>query len=138
MDKEMEALWANDTWKKVKYASNTRFLGSHWVYDIKYNEFGEVYKFKARLVARGDRQVAGLDYGETFAATAQMRTVRILITLALIFGGTVSHCDISNAFTNGELKEELCMSAPPGYPNTPGIMLRVIKSLYGLCQASRV
>jgi hypothetical protein len=138
MDKEIEALWANDTWTKVKYVAGTRFLGSHWVYDVKFNEVGNVYKFKARLVARGDRQVAGLDYGETFAATAQMRTVRILITLALIFGGTVTHCDISNAFTNGELKEELYMSALPGYPNDSGIMLRVVKSLYGLCQASRV
>jgi hypothetical protein len=89
-------------------------------------------------VVRGDRQIPGVDYGETFAATAQMRTFRLLLCLGQILGGTVTHCDISNAFTNGILEEELYMRSPPGYPATRGTMLKLIKSLYGLCQASRV
>jgi hypothetical protein len=116
----------------------TEFLGAHWVLDIKYNEKGGVYCFKCRLVARGDKQLPGLDYGETFAATAQIRTVRILVTLGLIFNATLTHCDISNAFTNGKLEEEIYLRAPYGYPSAPGMMLRLLKSLYGFCQASRV
>ena len=129
MDREMDALKYMGTWESVKYKNGTRFLGAMWVYDIKYLGDGSVYKFKARLVARGDRQVPGLDYNETFAATAQMRTVRLLAVLSLVFNATLTHCDISNAFTNGDLEEEIYMKSPPGYPGTPGTMLRLRKSL---------
>ena len=138
MDQEMKALRKMGTWIQVPYRKNTRMLGAMWVYDIKYNADLSVYKFKARLVARGDRQIPGLDYGETFAATAQMRTVRLLCVLALVFRAKLTHVDISNAFTNGELDEELYLRHPPGYPGTPGTMLKLMKSIYGLCQASRV
>jgi hypothetical protein len=134
----MAALHYMGTWEETPYVPGTRQLGAMWVHDIKYNDKGGVYKFKARLVARGDRQIPGTDFGDTFAATAQMRTVRLLVVLGLIFKADLTHCDISNAFTNGELEEELYMRSPPGYPGAQGMMLRLLKSLYGLRQASRI
>ena len=36
---------------------------------------------KARLVAQGYSQIEGVEYDETFAPTARMESIRILLTL---------------------------------------------------------
>ena len=47
--------------------------------------------------------------------------------------------DISHAFINGKLEEEIYMCQPEGYHfGNPGDVLRLRKSLYGLKQAPRV
>lgn len=49
--------------------------------------------------------------------------------------------DISNAFLNGELEEEIYMTLPEGYADKGGLPPRAIcrlkKSIYGLKQASK-
>jgi hypothetical protein len=47
--------------------------------DIKRNERGSIERYKARIVAKGFRQVAGRDYDEVFAPTAQDASFRILL-----------------------------------------------------------
>ena len=47
--------------------------------------------------------------------------------------------DISHAFINGELEEEIYMEQPDGFHfGNPGDVLKLVKSLYGLKQAGRV
>ena len=41
---------------------NMKVFGRKWVFALKRNEFGEVEKFKARLVALGYRQKYAVDY----------------------------------------------------------------------------
>jgi hypothetical protein len=53
-----------------------------WVFTYKFNEDGYLYKFKARLVVRGDLQQ---DYGDTYAATLAAKIFRCLIALAAAF-----------------------------------------------------
>jgi hypothetical protein len=138
MDREIEGLQANNTWEEVPYVPNRKILSGHWVYDIKRNSSNSVKYFKARWVAHGNKQIEGTDYNETFAATSQMRTARILICLSVLYGCPITHADISNAFTNGILEEEIYMMHPGGMARTPGKVLKLIKSIYGLKQASRV
>ena len=45
---------------------------------------GTLDKHKARLVARGFTQKAGIDYDETFAPTARMTTIRIVLALSAL------------------------------------------------------
>ncbi|GIL51635.1 hypothetical protein Vafri_7582, partial [Volvox africanus] len=53
-------------------------------------------------------------------------------------GLQVHQLDVATAFLNGELREEIWMKEPPGYESkTPGMACRLLRSIYGLRQASR-
>ncbi|CAA7021352.1 unnamed protein product [Microthlaspi erraticum] len=72
-----------------------------------------------------------------------MVTVKMILALAAKKGWILHQLDISNAFLNGDITEEIYMDLPPGYAERKGdsipanAVLRLKKSLYGLKQASR-
>lgn len=72
-----------------------------------------------------------------------MATVKLLLKFSASKKWFPNQLDISNAFLNGDLEEEIFMSLPEGYPDRKGISLppkvvyRLKKSIYGLKQASR-
>ena len=64
---------------------------------------------------------------------------RFVVGIAIHKGIDLYQYDISNAFLNGKLEEELYMTFPPGYPSeNQGTVVRLLKGLYGLKQASRI
>ncbi|KAK4704691.1 hypothetical protein P7C70_g1518, partial [Phenoliferia sp. Uapishka_3] len=137
--KELAMLRAMGTWdpSPVSLPAQRRALLSKWVLLIKRDDEGRVIKYKARLVARGDMQTEGLDYTETFAATVRQSSVRAIIALAAQNGWALQQFDVSSAYLHGTLKEEVYLRQPPGFgdDSNPSGVLRLRKSLYGLCQA---
>ena len=46
---------------------------------------GNVHIHKSRLVAKGFRQVQGVDYDETFSPVAMLKSIRIILAIAAYF-----------------------------------------------------
>lgn len=53
MDKEIQALELNHTWKLTPLLPGKTPIGCKWVYRIKLKADGTVERYKARLVAKG-------------------------------------------------------------------------------------
>ena len=64
---EMQALENNDTWKLVPLPPGKTLVGYRWVYTVKVGPNGEVDRLKDRSVAKGYKQIYGLDYCDTFS-----------------------------------------------------------------------
>ncbi|GJR82122.1 retrovirus-related pol polyprotein from transposon RE1 [Tanacetum coccineum] len=136
---EMHALKINATWDLVPRPTNANVVGSKWVFRTKFHSDGTVDRFKARLVAQGFTQVLGLDYSATFSPVVHASTVRIVLSLAVLYKWPLHQLDVKNAFLNGNLTDTVFMEQPPGFINTkfPNHVCRLKKALYGLKQAPR-
>nr|GEV78144.1 retrovirus-related Pol polyprotein from transposon TNT 1-94 [Tanacetum cinerariifolium] len=110
-----------------------------WIYKIKLDEYGDVLKNKAWLVAKVYQQEEGIDFKESFAPVACIKAIRIFITNAVSKNMTIYQMDLKTTFLNGELKEELYVSQPKGFVD-PDYLTHVYclkKAIYGLKQAPR-
>nr|AAT38799.2 Gag-pol polyprotein, putative [Solanum demissum] len=97
---------------------------------VKVGSDGTVDRLKARLVA---------DYGETFSPITKIASVRLLISLTVMYHWPLHQLDIKNAFLHGELAEEVYMEQPPGFvaQGESNLVCRLKRSLYGLKQSLR-
>ncbi|GJZ26191.1 retrovirus-related pol polyprotein from transposon TNT 1-94 [Tanacetum coccineum] len=107
--------------------------------EVKTDEFGEVLKNKARLVAQGFRQEEGIDFEKSFASVARIEAIRIFVANVAHKNMTIYQIDVKTAFLNGELKEEVYVSQPEGFvdQDNPSHVYKLKKALYGLKQAPR-
>ncbi|KAK4265765.1 hypothetical protein QN277_026778 [Acacia crassicarpa] len=138
MKEEYEALCRNHTWVLVPHQGQ-KLVDCKWVFKTKFKSDGSILKHKARLVANGFQQSAGIDYGETFSPVVKPTTILLILTLAVTFRWQIRQLDVNNAFLNGYLKEDVFMSQLPGFRDSkhPGFICKLTKAIYGLKQAPR-
>jgi hypothetical protein len=137
IEKEISALELNGTWKETVPPKGSNIVTSKWVFTVKTGVDGTIERFKARLVARGFTQEYGVDYEETFAPTVRMDTLRLFLATVAMEDLELHQVDVNNAFTESDLKETIYMSPPSGTQTSPGTVLQIQRSLYGLKQAAR-
>lgn len=70
----MKALKKNETWKLIIPPTGKKFVGSKWVFTVKYMVDGSIERHKARLVAKVFTQTYGV---------AKMNTIKILLSCAV-------------------------------------------------------
>ena len=89
---------------------------------------GPIERYKACLIAQGFSQQPGWDYVESFAPTIRLSAVRALFALVAADDLECNSIDITTAFRNGDLEEEIYMKPPEGYEQySRDGRLRVIK-----------
>ena len=137
MIEEYQSILQNDVWDIVPRPKEKSMVSSKWLYKIKYAGDGSIEKHKARFVAWGFSQKAGIDYEETFAPIARFTLVRTIIAIVVAKGWKVHQMDVKIAFLNGVINEEVYQ--PEGFviKDKNLYVCKLKKTLYGLKQASR-
>ncbi|GJZ57137.1 retrotransposon protein, putative, ty1-copia subclass, partial [Tanacetum coccineum] len=88
---------------------------------------------------KGYTQLYGVDYEETFSPVADIRAIRILISIVAFYDYEIWKMDVKTAFLNGYLDKDIYMVQPEGFvdPNHPRKVCKLQRSIYGLKQALR-
>ncbi|GJZ74271.1 putative RNA-directed DNA polymerase [Tanacetum coccineum] len=139
MNAEMQSMKDNQVWHLVVLPPNGKTVGSKWIFKKKTDMDGNVYTYKARLVAKRFTQTYRVDYEETFSPIADIRAIRILIAIAAFYEYEIWQMDVKTAFLNGYLDEDIYMVQLKGFidPKHPRKVCKLQRSIYDLKQASR-
>lgn len=136
MEAELDALSTMGTWMPAKLPPGRKLIGTRWLYKRKRNAAGWVVKHKGRVIAQGWSQRPGFDFEKSFAPTARIASVRLVLIVAATRGMIVEQGDVSNAFLNSKIDRDIYVRAPEGYKLPPGFdCLQLLKALYGTRQA---
>ncbi len=136
MDKEKQSLDENKVFNMVPLPQGFKIVGGRWVYAYKLDVFGNIISYKARLVAQGFTQRAGIDYDETYAPVARTNSSRLFLAYVNAKKFVLAQADVKTADLNGEMMQEVYMLVPKGFDNPKGHVFRIRKSLYGLKQSA--
>ncbi len=138
-NEELKSFKALHVFKEVPKTSSLKnhIVGGRWVFTVKKEISGEKFKirFKARLVARGFKQVPGEDYFNTYAPVSKLDSFRLVLSLAVMCDWKICQLDAKNAFLNGKLDCTVYFQPPEGVDIKPGNVWMLNRSVYGLKQA---
>jgi transposase InsO family protein len=141
MKSEMDALVANGTWDLASLPAGRKAVGSKWVFKTKRNAKGDIIRHKARLVAKGFTQVQGVDFTDTFAPVARFTSFRLLLSIAAQEDWLLEQTDVSTAFLNAELKEQIYMDQAELFEvrgeGGEKLVCLLKRGIYGLKQSPR-
>ena len=128
------------------YGINTKVVPLGLYLTEKYDENGNLLREKARAAVKGHKgnMQKGVHYFETYAATPQPETARILVCIAVQFNWQRRAWDVELAYAWADIpvNERLALAYPKGcerYHPTTGEPLYIIlmKNLYGDPAAGR-
>ena len=138
-------------WEVVDRQDWMNVIPSTWAFKRKRYPDGSVKKLKARFCARGDFQVEGIDFFETFAPVVNWTTVRLMLILSIVLNLATVQVDYTAAFLHAPIDRDpnwnsmtrqerersgVYVEMPRGF-GQDGKVLKLIRSLYGLKQAPR-
>ena len=137
MKDEIDSLYDNDTWSVVTLPEGKSVVGGKWVFNIKLDKSNNITKYKARYVARGFSQVSGIDYYDTFAPTARLTTIRVLMQCIVQYDLIIHQMDVKTAYLHADIDCDIYLEQPAGFEIPGNKVCHLKKSLYGLKQSSR-
>jgi hypothetical protein len=130
--KELDTLLKMGTFELVDKVEGEEYdpLPLQFVYKLKVKDGDfDHCTYKARLVVRGNLQYEH-EYGDTYAPTAKLWTVRTLAALAAQEGMALKKFDLTGAFLVADMDRKLYVEIP-GYGIPDGKALLLKKALYG-------
>ncbi|CAH2083465.1 unnamed protein product [Euphydryas editha] len=138
MEEELKSFEENEAWEVVDRPDKATIVKCKWVFKKKLDSEKKV-RYRARLVAKGFTQMAGIDYKETFSPVLRYSTLRLLFALSVNYNLDITHLDVTTAFLNGHLSETVYMCLPDNLvcTNKENKVLKLKKAIYGLKQSAR-
>jgi hypothetical protein len=104
---EIETLERIQAWTVVPRTNDiTNVLPSTWTFKVKRDPDESVKKFKGCFCARGNKQIHGVDFFETYSLVVQWMTIRLMLVLECILDLCSKQGDITCAFLHASLGKD--------------------------------
>jgi hypothetical protein len=126
---------SNGTWELVDLHADRTVVTHMWIFKIKSNTMGEVSRFKARFVAKGCSQRAGLDNTEIFSPAIRMASLRLSLAIATAMDIDLYQFDIYTAFLYAPITEDVYIREPLGLCDNTRKVCHLKRCMYGLKQS---
>jgi len=138
MKLEIATLEAIDAWSVIDRLDH-HVIASTWAFKCKHFPDGLIKKFKTRFCARGDQQIKGIDFFETYAPVVQWTTILLMFILEILLVLKLKQGDdITCAFLQANLEpgENVNVDMPLSFAqylkDGTKKCLKLKKTLYGL------
>ena len=110
MESEYISLATNNTRELVPYLGTMNVIGCMWKFKLERDATGNIKKYMARLVARGDQQEP--DYNSAFAPTVRYTSLRVIFSIACINDWETEQMDVISSFLNVDVESEIYTNQP--------------------------
>ena len=81
----MRSMYENKVWTLIDLPNDRRAVEIQWIFKRKTDADSSVTIYKARIVAKGFRQVQGADYDESFSHVSMLKFVRIMLAIVAFY-----------------------------------------------------
>src|SRR4051812_10396566 len=85
MKSEMGSMYENKVWTLIDLPNDWQAIENKWIFKRKTDADSSVTIYKARIVAKGFRQVKSVDYDESFSLVSMLKSVRIMLAIAAFY-----------------------------------------------------
>ena len=85
MKSEIGSMYENKVWTLVELPDDRQAIENKWIFKRKTDIDSTVTIYKARIVAKGFRQVQGVDYDESFSLVSMLKSIRIRLAIATFY-----------------------------------------------------
>jgi hypothetical protein len=135
IQEELENLYCHKIWT-IKLPHGKHVMGARWFFVEKRTADRKIIKLKARYVAKGYAQIAGVEFMDMFAPTATFLSLWLLLTVAAKCYWTVYSFDFVAAYLHSPINKEVWVRPPEGLDVPKGHVCKLQKALYGTKQAA--
>ena len=124
-------------------AGDRKIIPMRWERTKKYDAGDHFKKYKARMVCQGFRQEPGRDYdpANISSTVARLEILRIFIGIAASLILEIRQADVSTAFLNAHLKDDVIERPAKGIELLKGAdptkLWRLRRRVYGLKQSNK-
>ena len=90
-------------------------------------------------MAKGYTQSQGIDFKETFSPIVMLKSIQILLSIAIYYDYQIWKTDVKTTFVNGDIKDDIYIEQSEGFISNGNEqkVCKVQRSIYGLKQASQ-
>jgi hypothetical protein len=82
---EIRSMYDNQICTLVDIPSDRKAVQNKWILKKKTDADDNVTIYKARLAAKGFRQIQGVDYDETFSPVAMLKSIQNFVSYCCLF-----------------------------------------------------
>jgi Reverse transcriptase (RNA-dependent DNA polymerase) len=115
MEVEIDTLTGKESWEVVDRTDDMNVLDSTWAFKCKRYPDGSIQKLKARFCVRGNQQIEGFNFFDTYAPVVQWSTIRLLLMVSLMLNLSTQQVDYTAAFLHAPLEDEVYCEMPCGF-----------------------